>query len=151
MGNRRTTFDEKLGMCIRMLASTQDEVLAGARALTRTLKYRGQDIHVLAERIEKPNGNAYDEAELKRVWDDGYQTCARDIGNKQHGPEDFRNIDGTPSWHEIARFCQQHKDRLRDSEQQFIDNVTSRTVWRKPTEREGKWLRSIFYKLGGRI
>jgi hypothetical protein len=28
--------------------------------------------------------------------------------------------------------------------------MASRTVWREPTEKQGKWLKSIFYRLGGR-
>jgi hypothetical protein len=60
--SRRTPLEQKLGTFIRMLASERDgEVVAAARAIVRTLKAAGADIHVLAE----------------------------------HGPDDFRNVDGT--------------------------------------------------------
>jgi len=29
--------------------------------------------------------------------------------------------------------------------------MASRTVWREPTEKQAKWLRSIFYRLGGKL
>ena len=57
MSPRRTPLEQKLGTFIRMLASERDgEVVAAARAIVRTLKGAGADIHVLAERVEKANG-----------------------------------------------------------------------------------------------
>jgi hypothetical protein len=51
----------------------------------------------------------------------------------------------------MARWCQQRANRLRENERQFINDIASRTVWRAPTERQRKWLESIFLKLGGRV
>ena len=46
--SRRTPLEQKLGTFIRMLASERDgEVVAAARAIVRTLKAAGADIHVL--------------------------------------------------------------------------------------------------------
>ena len=57
MSPRRTPLEQKLGTFIRMLASERDgEVVAAARAIVRTLKAAGADIHVLAERVETANG-----------------------------------------------------------------------------------------------
>ena len=64
---------------------------------------------------------------------------------------DFHNVDGTPSWHEIARFCQSNSGHLRGNEREFVNDMASSTVWREPTERQAKWLRSILYRLGGRL
>jgi hypothetical protein len=89
------------------------------------------------------------DAEMRKLYDAGYDAGVRAAETKQHGPGDFRNIDGTPAWHEIARSCQQSRDRLREKEREFINDMASRTVWREPTERQAKWLRSIFYRLGG--
>ena len=56
--SRRTPLEQKLGTFIRMLASERDgEVVAAARAIVRTLKAAGADIHVLAERVETANGS----------------------------------------------------------------------------------------------
>ena len=116
----------KLCKMIRMLASDCDgDVIAAARAIKRTLRSEGLDIHALAEGIEEPNGGALTEAEI-------------------------RKLDGTPSWHEIALWCQQRNERLREKEREFVSDMASRTVWRDPTEKQGKWLKSIFYRLGGK-
>ena len=84
---------------------------------------------------------------MRKLYDAGYDAgvCAAEA--KQHGPDDFCNVDGTPAWHEIARFCEQSRDRLREKERGFIDDMASRTVWREPTDRQAKWLRSIFHRL----
>jgi hypothetical protein len=141
----------KLAACIRMLSSDKDgDVITAARGLVRMLKGAGTDIHVFAERIAKPNGGLTD-AEMRKLYDAGYEAGVRAVENKQHGSGDFHNVDGLPSWNEIALFCQQNNDRLRATERQFIDDIASRTVWREPTEKQAKWLRSIFYRLGGKL
>jgi hypothetical protein len=141
----------KLAAYIRMLSSDKDgDVITAARGLVRMLKGAGTDIHVFAERIAKPNGGLTD-AEMRKLYDAGYEAGVRAVENKQHGSGDFHNVDGLPSWNEIALFCQQNNDRLRPTERQFIDDIASRTVWREPTEKQAKWLRSIFYRLGGKL
>jgi hypothetical protein len=146
------TPEQRLGTLIRLLASPQDgEALAAARAIVRTLKSTGADIHALAERVENVNGGKLSEAEMRKLYDAGYEAGMRAVENKQHGSGDFHNVGGTPSWHEIARFCQQNRERLRPNEREFVDDVTARTVWREPSEKQAKWLRRIFFRLGGRI
>jgi len=141
----------KLAACIRMLSSDKDgDVITAARGLVRMLKGADTDIHAFAERIAKPNGGLTD-AEMRKLYDAGYEAGVRAVENKQHGSGDFHNVDGLPSWNEIALFCQQNNDRLRPTERQFIDDIASRTVWREPTEKQAKWLRSIFYRLGGKL
>jgi hypothetical protein len=138
----------KLAQYVRLLSSDKEgEVVAAAHAIMRTLKKAGADIHVLADRIEHANGGKLTEAEMKKIYDAG----VRDTENKQHGSGDFHNADGTPEWNAIALFCQRHQDRLWANELRFINDMAERTVWREPTERQGKWLRSIFYRLGGRL
>src|SRR5262249_8297868 len=141
---------DKLGKMIRMLASDRDgDVIAAARAIGRLLRNQGLDIHALAEGIDNPNGSGFSEAEMKKLYDAGYDAGLRAAEEKHHGSADFANVDGTPSWHEIALFCQRHKDRLRDKEREFVNDMASRTVWCEPTEKQAKWLRSIFYRLDG--
>jgi hypothetical protein len=142
----------KLAACIRMLSSDKDgDVVNAARGLVRMLKGAGADIHALAERVENANGGKLTDAEMKKLYDAGFQAGLRVGENKQHGSGDFHNVDGTPDWHEVARFCQQHDSRLRENERQFVNDMASRSVWREPTEKQAKWLRSIFFRLGGRI
>jgi hypothetical protein len=87
----------------------------------------------------------------RKLYDAGYEAGVQAVESKYHGSGDFHNADGTPSWHEIATFCPRHDDRLRGNELQFVRDMASPTVWREPTERQAKWLRSIFHGLGGRI
>ena len=145
-------ISNRLASFIRLLSSDKDgEVVAAAHAIKRTLKAAGADIHALAERVEKPNGGGLSDAEMKKLYDAGYNAGQRDAEHKHSGPADFHNIDGTPNWHEMALYCQQRGSLLRGQEQTFINDMASRTVWREPTEKQAKWLKSIFYRLGGKI
>src|SRR5262249_30956652 len=114
------------------------------------LKTAGTDIHALADQIERPN-NGLTEAEMKKLYDAGYFDGVRATEGKQYGTGDFHNVDGLPAWDEIALFCQRNSDRLRENERNFINDMAERTVWREPTDRQAKWLCSIFYRLGGRL
>jgi hypothetical protein len=147
--NSLTPIAGKLAKLLRMLSSNREpEVLAAAQALCRTLESAGADIHALAAIVE--HGGELNEAEMKKLYDAGYHQGLRVAENKFHGSEDFRNIDGLPSWHEMALWCQRHSDRLREQERKFVDDVAALTVWREPSEKQGKWLKSIYYKLGGK-
>jgi hypothetical protein len=120
---------ERVGKLIRLLSSDKDaEVVASARALKRTLESAGTDLHGLAKLIEE------------RI---------RKTENALHGSGEFRDIDGNPDWHEIAKWCQRRANRLNEKECKFVDDMTGHTAWREPTEKQGKWLMSIFLKLGG--
>jgi hypothetical protein len=142
----------RLAAIIRMMSSDKDgDVLNAGRALDRTLKSVGCDIHDLAEVIEHANGGKLSEAEMKKLYNAGYEAGMKAVESRQYGSSDFHNVDGLPDWHEIARFCQQNSVRLRENERQFVDDMAARTVWRQPTPKQEKWLRSIFYRLGGKI
>jgi hypothetical protein len=65
-------------------------------------------------------------------------------------PADYYDEDGQPRWEAIARFCQRNHARLRPSEATFVDEMVANTMWRGPTEKQGKWLLRIFLRLGGR-
>jgi hypothetical protein len=147
MSNMPAPIVNKLTSLIRMLSSDHDgEVIAAARAITRTLKSADLDIHALAERI-----GGISEAGMKRLYDAGYDAGTRAAENNQHhGHVDFYNTDGTTSWHDIALFCQRRADRLRDKERDFVNDMMAQTVWREPTEKQEKWLKSIYYRLGGK-
>jgi hypothetical protein len=123
--------------------------VAAARALIRTLRSAGADIHVLAERIAQPAGLT--DAEMQKIFDAGYDAGLHAAEAKFHGDDDFRDIDGMPPWDKIARWCQHHSDRLRANEQTFVNDMAARAVWRSLTPKQEKWLRSIFLRLGGKM
>jgi hypothetical protein len=142
----------KLATCVRLLSSDKDgEIVAAAHAIYRTLRSAGTDIHTLAELIEKPNDGGLTEAEMKKLYDAGFNAGVREAENRRFGSADFHNVDGTPHWHEIALFCQQHNERLTVKEEPFVNDMAAQTVWREPTEKQAKWLKSIFLRLGGRF
>jgi hypothetical protein len=149
----RDGHGSKLGNLIRRLGSNNDsELLATVHALRRVLKSVGADLHALAEHIEKPNGSGLNEAEARKIFDTGYAMGVQDAENKQHGANDFRPTDGKPEWNDVALFLQRNKARLDAKHHEFIDDMASRTVWgREPTERQHKYLHSLFFKLGGKI
>jgi hypothetical protein len=55
--------------------------------------------------------------------------------------------DDGPSWHEIALACEAKLDRLKEREQEFVQDMTRRTVRGGGlTEKQENWLRSIYAK-----
>jgi hypothetical protein len=95
--------------------------------------------------------NGLSKAEMKKLYDAGYADGVRAGENKEFNGTDFCGVDGLPDWEEIARYCQVNNSKLSDKESNFVDDMASRTVWREPTEKQAKWLKSIFLKLGGKI
>jgi hypothetical protein len=147
-----TTIAGKLGSLVRLVASDKDgEVVAAARAITRTLKSAGADIHALADRVEHANGSGkISEADMRKLFDAGYAAGiaaaeSRDVG------DDFHNLDGSASWETMAAHCRRRRDQLNEREQEFISSALSRIVYREPMEKQAKWLRSIFLRTGGRL
>jgi len=62
------------------------------------------------------------------------------------------DTDGKPDWTHVALYLQREKHRLDSKHHQFVDDMAARTVWkREPTEKQHKYLHSLFYQLGGRI
>jgi hypothetical protein len=143
----------KLGSLVRLLSSDRDgEVVAAARTLARTLKSYGADFHALAERVEHANGNGkLSEADMRKLFDAGFAEGIRAAEDRQHGDQDFRNIDGNLDFHRMALFCAERYDRLSDRERDSIDSVAARTVYREPTEKQSAWLKEIVFRLGGRL
>jgi hypothetical protein len=110
---------DKLSKLVRMLTSDHDgEVVAAARSIDRTLRSAGLDIHVLAAAIER-GGVA----------------------------------SATPNalgWPSVACECAARPERLRSKrERAFVaDMVVWTRVRGEPTERQAKWLRSIYLRVG---
>lgn len=139
--------EEKIQKLIRMLSSSNDgEIVAAARAIMRTLEAEGADIHELADRV---GGRKLSEAEMKIIYDrayrDGKKAAAANTG--------FSDVNGSgkagPSWHEMA--CEiQHKanGRLSPKEEGFVSDMVRWCARREPSEKQGKWLHSIYCRIG---
>jgi hypothetical protein len=141
----------KVASLLRLLASANDgECLGAARGIGRLLKSAGLDFHALAQRIEQPV--EFSKTEMQKLYAAGYE-CGFAEGMRtaelaHFGNGDFRNVDGEPEWLEISRWCQRQSSKLSLREQQFVNDVTARCVWREPRPKQEKWLRSIFFRLG---
>src|SRR5262249_46453993 len=82
-------------------------------------------------------------------YEAGHADAVRAAEAKAHHDEDgFRNVNGLPSWHAMATFCQDRSERLRPNEPEFVDDMAGWTTYREPTPKQGKWLRSIYARLG---
>jgi hypothetical protein len=94
---------EKLHKLVGFLSPNKGhEVLATARAITRTLSGAGSDIHELAERIK---GRKLSKAKMKRIYDAGVQD-GKDAAAAAQG---FSNTEG-PSCYEMASSCVERDD-----------------------------------------
>jgi hypothetical protein len=118
------------------------------------LRAVGADFHEVAERLEVVNGkhNGSSDEQLQKVWDAAYARGVQDTENRQHGIDDFIGTDGKPTWEGVALFVRRNKHRLDPRHHEFIDDMAGRTAWEEePTERQHKYLHSLFFKLGGKI
>jgi hypothetical protein len=150
MSADKKTLEQRIAMCIRLLASDQDgEILAATAALKRVLHSAGTDVHGLARGIENLGKSAeISKDKLKQVWDAAVQHTE----NRLHGADDFVSTDGKPTWQSVALYCQRNKHRLDSKHHDFIDKVAAQTVYgREPTEPMHKYLFSLFLRLGGKI
>ena len=151
----RKNFATRIADHIRRLSSPfEGERTATVNTLLSTLNNNGLDIHDIADVIEGATGEIggaklLTEDHAKEIYERGVES-----GKSTAGPglnPDFYESDGSPRWHEIALFCQERAQRLRnEKEQEFIADMAGKTLFRTPTQRQGDWLLAIFYKLGGK-
>jgi hypothetical protein len=148
---------KKIARLFRLLGSDQDgEVLASVAAMKRLFAAERLSFHDIATVIENCNGEIeelkYSETEVAVIFARGVEKGREEEARKkdQIVPTDYYDADGQPRWDAIATFCQKNHERLRPSEQKFIDDMVANTMWRSPTEKQGRWLLTIFLRLGGR-
>jgi hypothetical protein len=135
---------DKLGKLIKMLSSSNDgEVVAAAHAIMRTLEAEGADIHTLAERVE---GRKLSQAEMQRIYDKAFAAGKQSAAEQQQPA--FHDVTNELSWHAIACECVR-SSRLRDQkERDFVADMVRWTVrGGEPTEKQAKWLRSIYVRV----
>ena len=149
-------YARRLAGCIRRLLSDKDgEVIAALAAIQRMLT-SGADLHTLAERIETPPGlSESTKREIRKAIEDaraaGYAEGVRAAESRQNGGDAFHSTTSA-EWIRVALFVQREKHRLPAQHHQFVDDMAARTVWeREPTDKQHKYLHSLFLKLGGKI
>jgi hypothetical protein len=131
-----------------MLSSNRDgEVIAAARAITRTLKRGGADIHTLAEAI---GDGSLNEVEMKTIYDAGYAAGMQAIEDKLHA-NGFHDIgdENNELLATMARYCWMNSERLRnDTERNFIRGVERRTRrGQRISEKQESWLRDCYARV----
>jgi hypothetical protein len=137
-------------MLLLMLRTDKDgETVATKHATNRTLQTAGSDGHEFAARVEHANAKI-GQADMQRIFDAGYEAGVRDTDNR-NGSNGFHDLDDSSTWQMMARHCRQCSDKLCSSEVKFIQSISSQLEWREPSPKQAKWLKSIFYKTGGRL
>lgn len=128
--------------------------MAAVNTLLSKLKSHELDIHAIADVIEGATGEiggrpVLTDDDAMGIYERGVEEGKRNAGLGLN--PDFYEFDGSPRWHEIALFCQDHLSQLRgEKEQTFISEMAGKTLYRSPTPRQGDWSLAIFYKLGGK-
>jgi len=157
MSAKRKTPIERIADLFRLLESDfEGEVLGAVAAMKRLFQSEGLSFAEIATVIANHKGEIEEkkysdgDAEIifKKGMEKGKEEAQRNNPSMLSG--EFYDEFGEPKWIEIALWCAQHGARLRPNEQQFIDDMCGRVQWRVPSEKQGKWLLSIFLKLGGR-
>jgi hypothetical protein len=146
------SFEARIADLVRRLGTDfEGEAVATWSALKRLLASCDATYTDLGNAIET-GGLA--EAEMKRLFNAGYQKGVEDTERKRIAQETALGFkpDGSPDWEAIALYCQRQKARLEAKHRQFVDDMASRMTWgREPTERQGIYLLSLFRQLGGRM
>jgi hypothetical protein len=137
----KTTKEEKLAMLVRLLSSEHEgEVLSTVQALRRILESAGGNFHTLAEIIEKSNGSRIPEADMRKLYNAGFEA-----GQRAAETTAFHGMDIAPSWHEVACHCRDQRKARDEREQKFIEDVCRRTVHGGTlSEKQQSWLRKIY-------
>jgi hypothetical protein len=150
-------FAVRLAGCIRMLVSSESgDVTAALAGITRLLRGASVDLHKLADRIETPGGLA--EGEKKKIRDaieqartEGYAAGVQAAENRLNGAGAFHSTTNA-EWARVALYVQREKHRLPVQHHQFVDDMAARTAWDlEPSDRQHRYLHSLFLKLGGKI
>jgi hypothetical protein len=145
-----TPIAPRLADLIRRLASDHDgEVVAAWRAMIRTLKGIGADLHDVAEYIEHFGNGALSEREMLEIFDAGVKTGIEQAEQRLHN-----NLGVTaqfPSARDMAMHCYQRIDQLNEWEQEFITNMVSWTRRKPLSVKQQARLEEVYLKLGGRI
>jgi hypothetical protein len=149
------TFENRIADLVRRFGTDfEGEVIAAWNALKRLLASRNVTFTDLGDAIERLATGGLEEAEMKRVFDAGYEKGVEDTKRKFAVEKAVfgQRPDGSTDWEAIALHCQREKGRIRPESHEFVDDMASRMTWgREPSEKQAKYLLSIFRQIGGRI
>lgn len=148
-------FETRLADLIRRLGTEfEGEAIATWRALGRLLATQNVGFTDLGNAVEELATGGLAKAEMQRLYDAGFEKGLIEAGRKQTEEQAVygQRPDGSTDWEAISLFCQREKSRLDAKHGVFVDDLAARMTWgREPTEKQGKYLLSLFRQLGGRI
>jgi hypothetical protein len=149
------SFESKIADLIRRFGTSfEGEVLAVWTALKRLLASRDVSFTDLGDAVEKLASGGLEEAEMQRLYDAGYAKGVSDTRREQATAQAALGLrpDGSLDWEAIALHCQREKSRIDAKHHQFIDDMAGRLAWgREPSDKQGKYLLSLFRGIGGRM
>ncbi len=128
-----------------MLSSDQDgEVLSAVRAINRTLKSNGLDIHFLADGV---GHSSLSDGQERIIFNKGFQAGLKAAA--ANGRTNGAHSRPEPSWHEIACECAEHPEILHhDREREFVQHmIRATTRGGKLSEKQTNWLRKIYARV----
>jgi hypothetical protein len=150
------TYEQRLADLVRRLGTEHEgEAIATVRALGRTLASRGLTFTDLGDGIEKLATGGLTQGEMERIRDASYAKGVLDTERKLAEGQAIFGLrsNGETDWEAIALYCQREKARVVEAKsREFVDDMASRMTWgREPSEKQGRYLLSIFRQLGGRM
>jgi hypothetical protein len=142
---------KRIGKLVRMFGSDNEHERGNAlERLVVVLKEEKISFNDLATVIENANGEIeakkYSDTDAEIIFAKGVEKGRAERPRQE--PTEFFDTNNQPQWHVIALYCQRHYERLEQKHREFIDDMAGNTVWRAPTEKQGKYLLSLFYRLG---
>jgi hypothetical protein len=148
-------FETRIADLVRRFGSDfEGEIIATWRALKRLLASRDVTFTDLGDAIEKLATGGLEEDAMRRIFDAGYAKRGEEIERERAEAQAVfgLRLDGSTDWEAIALYCQKEKHRIEAKHHEFIDDMSSRMAWgREPTEKQGKYLISLFRGIGGRM
>jgi hypothetical protein len=137
---------ERIAKLIRLLGSDQDgEIVATVKALQRTLKNDGLDLHALATSLT--GTKTANPKDLNHAYRDGFRDG---YDRARFDDEHEETYDDKPTWYQVAKFCAARSSLLRRRSRDFVNNMVMTTKrGHVPTEKQAIWLHDLYVQLGG--
>jgi hypothetical protein len=152
---RPCALTKRIGKLIRLFGSSfENEATAAALRLRKLLPSEDLTFNDLGTLIEncdsKIEEKKYSDSDAEIIYAKGVEKGRAEEARKRplQEPTEFYDDSGQPQWHAIALYCQRNYQRLEIKHREFIDDMAGNTLWREPTSKQGKYLLSLFLKLG---
>lgn len=148
------SFESRIANLVRRLGTDfEGEAVATWTILKRLLASRNVTFTDLGDAVEKLATGGLEVEAMSRIFNAGHAQGVKEAERKHAEAQAVfgLNPDGSTDWEAIALHCQRQKHLIEAKHHEFVDDMASRLTWREPTEKQGKYLLSIFRQIGGRI